>query len=115
MKLTKKAIKALKKSIDHWEKDIIQKLRDGGKIVSRCSLLAWATDWYVIVKCYTGDCELCRLYFTYCERCPYFMFYGKVCSEERGGHWNRFARNPSLRNAVSMKKALQKILDSQGD
>lgn len=106
------AIDALKKSIRHWEKDIIKPLREGRKIY--IPNMSWK-DTGKKLK-YRGEhCELCRVYGDDCRNCPYYLSYGHVCDFHgvNEGHWVKFSHNPSLRTAVAMKKSLERILNNR--
>jgi hypothetical protein len=111
--LDKETIWLLEKSIAHWEKDIIQPLRRGRKIEDAGIFgpnLFWK-DTKKEVKYRGVYCPLCKVYT--CTYCPYYIFYSRTCdSHNNRGHWDKFIYHPSLRTAVAMKKALEKILNN---
>lgn len=106
MKLTKKEIKLIEKSIRHWEKDIIKPLQDGDRIISGgMSRLFKSTLGYVHDN--AGDCHLCIGF--RCTDCPYYKYYRTSCCVE--GHWAKYQRKPNLRTAKAMRDSLIKILE----
>ena len=113
MKLTKQAIKALESAIAHWDNDMIKEFKNRKKTTRTSYGWEWE-DTGELVKCYIQDCDLCKIYYrNYCKKCPYSLFYKRLCTTSFDGHWHKFNQQPCLRTANAMKKSLQKILDSQ--
>ena len=111
------ACEAVKESINHWEVDIIQPLKEGRVIKNKS--LSW-TDTQEQVPCTSKYCPLCDIYLDkevsdeedseeFCKRCPYFKHYGYACDNFLG-HWTAFAINPDLEHAEEMKLALIELL-----
>ena len=108
IELTAKEITAIKKSIKHWEKDIIKRFEKGDEIYNE----RWNDG--TTVNYYSDDCALCKLKAADdCDFCPFVKFYGVGCDEydQRYSYWRKFNKKPTKRNAIAMRNALQRILD----
>lgn len=114
LELSKVAIKALERSIAHWEKDIIKPLREGRKVGLIDGWVKWR-DTKEIIPYLDVHCPLCKLYMKSGshEKCPYVLFYDHCCTNGGKGHWAKFDDAPSLRTAVAMKKSLERILNNR--
>lgn len=105
MKLTKKAVKAIEASIEHWEKDMIAKFKEGRRVVGG----RW--DDGSEFKDGAKYCPLCIAY-RYCSKCPYFLYYGRLC-DSLGEVWGLWRRNPCLETAQDVVNALKKMLEGK--
>lgn len=116
IKLTWKERRAVQRSINHWERDIIKYLVQGKKIITWESRDTSVWDWRETgksVQCNTDFCPLCKQYEEdECIACPYQKFYHRNC-DEIGGHWRKWRDKPSLRTARAMVASLQRILDKE--
>lgn len=100
---------ALKKSIKHWQKDIINRFEKGDRAYWNICLLQWISD-DSLVKCYNKSCALCTLFYrNRCNKCPYYIYYG---NSYEIGHWGKFSKKPTKRNAIAMCDSLQQILNN---
>lgn len=113
MRLSEKQKKAIRASVRHWQKDIIDRFKIGDSVGERSSLYnRWKSG--AIIKDSSAWCELCRGYAavggTDCDRCPYFKFYGHNCT---AGHWGQWWANSCLENAEAMRDALKAMLPKQ--
>jgi hypothetical protein len=117
MKLTKKDVTLVKRSIKHWDKDIIEKLKAGAKIFSSVYNY-WTMDGVNtkgVVPDYGEHCPLCVVYAKKdgsCSGCPYLEFYGHCCDDIEG-HWREYTINPYLETAKDMRNALAKIIGEE--
>lgn len=114
-------IEAIKKSIRHWEKDVIFKYAVGDRVVGCPGSYMWKSDRSPL-RIYTGDCNLCLFFYNqyFCLNCPYYKTFGHFCfSPDKGGsinkpvtfgHWFRFNTKPSRRTAERMRNALIRVL-----
>lgn len=113
LKLSEKEIVAVKESIGHWQRDILNPLKKNRKISRKDFVLYWK-DTKEEVKCQAEDCTLCDLdqlrHIFACELCPYHVKYGHGCDSPRTGDWRRFFNKPNLINAQKMVDALKGIL-----
>lgn len=126
IKLSKCEVTALKKSILHWEKDIIKYLEKGWTIYENYGFMNWVKKDQTLVSdqevhCFADDCAMCILENGDCEDCSYNRYYYMSCQDElkgsnnkiKGGHWIKFKYKPNLKNARSMKESLERILKNQ--
>ena len=104
----------IQESVDHWEKNIIGKFKEG---------LLPTTDyqWSDGQDISDGgeNCPLCRKYFkngdcaeAACGTCPYTLYYGEVCDKEYSGFWYKWEDHRSIETATAMRDALVEILDN---
>jgi len=100
-------IEAIKKSIEHWENDIVNPLREGRTLIKNGTEIRWV-DTMELVPCYGTDCELCKKYGD-CSICPLRLFIGVNCMEV-SSPWMNFFLKPNLENALNMVKALKDTL-----
>ena len=111
--LTKKEITAIRKSVEHWDKDIIRHFRDGDTIEDHKYSPRWKNS-NKLVMMFSKDCPLCRMVraranSSYkCENCPYTRAYHRDC--DMRGHWSNFYNNQNLAAAKLMRNALAKII-----
>lgn len=122
MLLNEKELKAIRVSIEHWEKDVREKLLQGERI--KCDPrgnLRWGDG--SLVQCYAKYSALCRLFLTTvpdisCNRCPYYRYHGTIC-DERTSAWFEFVTEPTLascnRMIASLKALLAPAKNSQDD
>lgn len=110
MKLSKRAEIALKKSIKHWQDDIIERFEKNDEIIIPNEYPVWKSN-YSNVKCYKEHCTLCILFYERgkCTKCPYYKFYKEKCYLK---HWILFINNLNSETALAMKKSLEAILES---
>jgi len=106
---------AIKKSIKHWNDDIIKYLKKGSVIIRDCGLI-WESSGEP-VKYMDDDCPLCQ-YMGYdllnpCEKCPLSQS-GNECNEV-GSSWFIFVKKPTLQNAKKMVKALKNLLEEKDE
>ena len=107
--MTKKVIKAIKASIEHWEWDIVKPLKEGDTIIKMDGHHWSATG--LRVKIGHGDCALCILYedqeWGYdCDKCPLHH-----CGS--GSAYSEFAYNPCLKTAQAMVRKLKSLLPKE--
>lgn len=109
MKLTPRDKRLLKMSINHWNNDIIRHFQNGDNVIYISGYKVWENIASVVED--TVDfCPLCiKFYDSDCENCPYSNFYHLECYNDKG-HWGKWYREPTLKNAIAMRNALQKIL-----
>lgn len=98
----KKELKAIRKSIRHWQIDIIRRLMCGDKITKKGGL-RW-NDGSLIRIGYM-HCALCMSMLS-CISCP-MRFVDNVCSSEDSAYMN-FSKKPILENAIVMIESLKK-------
>lgn len=88
-------IKAIEKSIKHWEDDIVNPLKEGRNIIKRpLRLLCWEDTGKPV--------PLCTLHID-CNNCPL-----KSCDEESA--WYEFVMKPNLETAQAMVYELKGTL-----
>lgn len=104
--------KALKASIKHWKKDIIQCLEGGYKIIMSQTIAdpnLWCDGSVLLIG--TAYCALCHEYFSRsCEGCPL----GDKPCRSGGAPYNDFYNKPTLTNARKMVKTMEKVLKERG-
>lgn len=113
MDLNEKELQTIRDTIDHWEKDIREKLLQGERI--NCGprgQLRWADG--SPVKCFAQHSALCRMFVTtdrdiYCDRCPYCRYHGISCNE-RTSAWFEFVNEPTLDACNRMIDSLKDLL-----
>jgi len=108
MKLSKKQKTAVEKSVKHWEDDIIQHFVAGDRI-DKDVVILWWKRLDERLKVFSDDCPLCKLVKTSCRKCPYFIYYERSCDDD--GHWTKFTKHPTLKNAIAMRDALKKVIE----
>lgn len=116
IQLTKREIRAVERSIKHWEKDIQEPLKRGEKIVGKEDL-TWKSSGEE-VKCYDQDCPLCALQKAKfgegyeCEGCPYYRQYGHHCDAvRRNDFYGAFRDKLNLQTCNAMIQALRRIIE----
>lgn len=117
MHVQEKLLNAIIKSIKHWEKDILKKLKDGDQaFLNPAGILFWKVD-ETEVSCYEKDCPLClhrNKYSIYsisdsCLECPLFKC-TKIDCNESGSSWSNWLTYPSEKTANAMIRDLKKTL-----
>jgi hypothetical protein len=114
LNLSQRQIKAVQDSIEHWKEDIEKPLMEGEKIYNCDFELRWKSS-AKLVKYREDSCALCKIVKSDCSDCPYCLFYGQACDEydqarNQDGYWRKFRRNPNLRTARAMIRALERII-----
>lgn len=117
MKWTKRERKAIEDSIEHWQHDIISRLRDGDKVlIDSCHDRVWKSTGRE-VEHMDSNCPLCRMVGleNSCVKCPYAKYYWYACdqleiAEKGAGHWRKFNIDPCLKTALGMLNALKRLL-----
>ena len=112
MTIDSERIKAIKKSIAHWENDILNLLLDGESIIEIRETLKWQNSKEE-VPCYSCNCELCQKYLREnvagCPDCPYDQRYNSPCY--RGGEaWMNFRNEPNIDTTQEMIRKLKNLL-----
>src|SRR4030067_3304715 len=99
LRLTKKEIKAVEESIEHWKKDIRERLVVGDIIIIIHGFpIYWKSD-NTEVKMYDDSCALCLLTaknngYRVCTCCPYYKKYKTFCHTTPGRGWGDFFTTP---------------------
>ena len=106
-------LELIEESIQHWEKDILEPLLQGRKIIFTYNLdsLVWEDD-NTLVPCCSGSCPLCQAYMDSdfsCDKCPYKIQYGNVCGK-KGESWYQFYLTPNIETAKAMIEKLKYLL-----
>lgn len=103
---TEEIWKALDKSIEHWEKDIITPLRDEKIAIVKdwTGQLKWGVSCGDFVPSNSCDCPMCRLFDDNCVRCP--LEHHNVGCNHIDSPWMKFLLNPCLSTALHMKETL---------
>lgn len=111
MIITKKQIiKAINDSIKHWNKDIIEPLENGKKIINNRYYLGSEWQWKhnnKDIRVGSYYCELCTIFHEECDECP--LNTQIIGCDDPDSPWSDFYCKPTLTNARKMVKALQKI------
>lgn len=112
MELDKKQLRLLRKSVDHWMKDIVERMERGDVIYNT----TWRWKNGDLVPIDGRYCPLCKEYHDSmtgeCCSCPYPLYYGSKCDNRCNGYWNRFALDPTVENAYLMVGSLMAIIHS---
>jgi hypothetical protein len=110
-------IKAIEDSIEHWENDIVNPLKEGKSIMCIDDILYWK-DTEGPVPCYNADCPLCALYFTGLSTCfesyslssPFCLYDCPLESCGSDSTWMKFHDNPNLKTAQEVVYELKGTL-----
>ena len=104
-----KLVRAIKASISHWKKDILEPLQEGQKIISGDDL-RWKKHTR-LVKCYGYACPLCAYQNDSKDGCYNCLLTlaGKCCNHPSSS-WTKFISNPGIRTAKAMIKTLESLL-----
>ena len=112
MPIDSERIKAIEKSIAHWENDILDPLLDGESIIEVRGTLKWQNSKEE-VPCRSHKCELCQKYLREnvagCPDCPYQQRYNSPCYRE-GEAWMNFQNEPHIDTAQEMIRKLKNLL-----
>jgi hypothetical protein len=104
LELSKEDIALVKKSIEHWKRDIQAKFKMGLKPRSS---FCWSDGREL--KDWAKYCPLCLVYiYNNCEDCPYYKYYGKRCTDRHYAGW-KYTLN--IRTCNAMIKALERIIN----
>jgi hypothetical protein len=117
MQFTSREIEtALEKSIEHWKKDILNRLeKDKIDLMQKddSQSLCWKSNNERVV-CFASCCPLCQLFLIKtidgnCMHCPYTLFHDYTCNSNRSG-WRKFVKDPCKETAKQMVKELKDAL-----
>lgn len=113
MEFSAAELKAIRKTITHWERDIMAGLSQGMHIhADSRGELRWGNG--KLVKCYANSSALCRMCLVgegeiECKKCPYLRYHGVGCNDRRSA-WFSFVTGPTIETCELMIDSLKSLI-----